>query len=158
MRLLFANPAADLEILMPKPEWGVKRICTSCGVRFYDLLRNPVVCPSCGAEVDITVLAKPKRIKAGAAQKVAAKPVPIDDDDDLIEDEDDLVEDEDEDEEDVVDDIPVVIAEDEDEAEDDDEADVVVVDDDIEDFEDEVLIEEVEDDIDDVAGDDIVKL
>jgi uncharacterized protein (TIGR02300 family) len=142
---------------MPKPEWGVKRICTSCGVRFYDLLRNPVVCPSCGAEVDITVLAKPKRIKAGAAQKVAAKPVPIDDDD-LIEDEDDLVEDEDEDEEDVVDDIPVVIAEDEDEAEDDDEADVVVVDDDIEDFEDEVLIEEVEDDIDDVAGDDIVKL
>ena len=34
---------------MSKPEWGVKRICTGCGARYYDLRRNPPTCPKCGA-------------------------------------------------------------------------------------------------------------
>jgi uncharacterized protein (TIGR02300 family) len=33
-----------------KPEWGTKRVCGSCGTRFYDLNRKPVVCPKCEAE------------------------------------------------------------------------------------------------------------
>jgi uncharacterized protein (TIGR02300 family) len=28
---------------------GTKRVCTTCETRFYDLLRDPIVCPSCGA-------------------------------------------------------------------------------------------------------------
>ena len=28
---------------------GTKRTCQACEVRFYDLLRDPIVCPSCGA-------------------------------------------------------------------------------------------------------------
>lgn len=28
---------------------GTKRACQECGVRFYDLLREPILCPSCGA-------------------------------------------------------------------------------------------------------------
>ena len=28
---------------------GTKRVCQACEVRFYDLLRDPIVCPSCGA-------------------------------------------------------------------------------------------------------------
>jgi uncharacterized protein (TIGR02300 family) len=28
---------------------GTKRVCTTCEARFYDLARNPIVCPSCGA-------------------------------------------------------------------------------------------------------------
>ncbi len=28
---------------------GTKRICQACAVRFYDLSREPIVCPSCGA-------------------------------------------------------------------------------------------------------------
>jgi uncharacterized protein (TIGR02300 family) len=32
---------------MPKDEWGVKRICPHCGVRFYDLMHDPMTCPSC---------------------------------------------------------------------------------------------------------------
>jgi len=28
---------------------GTKRTCQACEVRFYDLGRNPVVCPMCGA-------------------------------------------------------------------------------------------------------------
>lgn len=33
---------------MPKEEWGVKRVCPKCSVRFYDLQRDPMTCPSCG--------------------------------------------------------------------------------------------------------------
>ena len=36
---------------MPKPEWGVKRLCGECGDRFYDLGREPAICPNCGTEV-----------------------------------------------------------------------------------------------------------
>ena len=34
---------------MAKAEWGLKRLCLSCGARFYDLQREPIVCPACGA-------------------------------------------------------------------------------------------------------------
>jgi uncharacterized protein (TIGR02300 family) len=35
---------------MAKPELGTKRICVSCGARFYDLGRQPAVCPKCDTE------------------------------------------------------------------------------------------------------------
>jgi uncharacterized protein (TIGR02300 family) len=28
---------------------GTKRVCQACGARFYDLARDHIVCPSCGA-------------------------------------------------------------------------------------------------------------
>ena len=31
---------------------GTKRLCQACEVRFYDLTRDPVVCPMCGAQQD----------------------------------------------------------------------------------------------------------
>ncbi len=37
---------------MVKPEWGKKRICSSCGTKYYDLNKSPIICPSCGAEFD----------------------------------------------------------------------------------------------------------
>jgi uncharacterized protein (TIGR02300 family) len=39
---------------MTKPELGTKRLCASCGTRFYDLVHSPITCPKCG-----TVLATP---------------------------------------------------------------------------------------------------
>ena len=34
---------------MVKPEWGTKRTCPKCGVRFYDLTKDePVSCIACG--------------------------------------------------------------------------------------------------------------
>jgi uncharacterized protein (TIGR02300 family) len=34
---------------MVKPEWGTKRTCPKCGVRFYDLTKDePVSCVACG--------------------------------------------------------------------------------------------------------------
>lgn len=34
---------------MLKPAKGSKRVCQSCGTRFYDLGRTPIACPSCEA-------------------------------------------------------------------------------------------------------------
>lgn len=55
---------------MAKPEWGSKRICLSCGARFYDMQRDPVVCPACGTPHDPLVQARPRRARA-AAPKLA---------------------------------------------------------------------------------------
>lgn len=61
---------------MAKPEWGVKRTCQSCGARFYDLMRSPIVCPKCAAVVEPEVTFKPRR--QAAEPKVAApKPPPV---------------------------------------------------------------------------------
>ena len=35
---------------MAKPELGTKRVCVSCGARFYDLTKVPAVCPKCDTE------------------------------------------------------------------------------------------------------------
>ena len=39
-------PRKDFRVA--NPEWGTKRTCKKCAVRFYDLNRAPVVCPKCG--------------------------------------------------------------------------------------------------------------
>ena len=33
---------------MAKPELGAKRQCQSCGAKFFDLNKDPIVCPKCG--------------------------------------------------------------------------------------------------------------
>lgn len=33
---------------MAKPELGMKRQCQHCGAKFFDLNKNPIVCPKCG--------------------------------------------------------------------------------------------------------------
>jgi len=45
---------------MPKEEWGVKRACPKCSVRFYDLQNDPMTCPSCGATFDVASLTQQK--------------------------------------------------------------------------------------------------
>ncbi|MEO0999630.1 MAG: TIGR02300 family protein [Pseudomonadota bacterium] len=74
---------------MPKPEWGVKRVCPSCSTRFYDLMRDPMTCPNCGAVFDLASL-MPTRGKsarpepaAPAAKKAAVAKAATDDEDDV---------------------------------------------------------------------------
>lgn len=40
----------DSAIQAKRAARGTKRVCQSCEVRFYDLARNPIVCPACGAQ------------------------------------------------------------------------------------------------------------
>ncbi len=89
---------------MAKPEWGLKRICLQCGTRYYDMKKNPPVCPSCGAIFDPDALTKSRRSRSNAeekARKAAPAPEEIEDlpvisdeaDDTIIEDADELGED-----------------------------------------------------------------
>ena len=96
---------------MPKDEWGVKRLCPSCATRFYDLQRDPMTCPNCGATFDLDSLVAKKtggrtEKKDPQAEKAPVKPaaaeedVVLDDDDDDSDDVDigdELLEDDDED-------------------------------------------------------------
>ena len=59
---------------MSKPEWGTKRTCQGCGVRFYDLNRAQIVCPKCGTENSPEVPAKLRRAAARPVEPV--RPVP----------------------------------------------------------------------------------
>ena len=49
---------------MAKPEWGAKRTCHNCGARFYDLCREPIVCPVCSTVYD---LERQPRVRRGGA-------------------------------------------------------------------------------------------
>lgn len=46
---------------LSRPQWGLKRICATCNARFYDLGKQPIVCPKCHAEFDIELLLKKRR-------------------------------------------------------------------------------------------------
>ncbi len=35
---------------MAKPELGLKRVCVSCGTKFYDMARTPATCPKCATD------------------------------------------------------------------------------------------------------------
>ncbi|MFD2261768.1 TIGR02300 family protein [Lacibacterium aquatile] len=57
---------------MAKPEWGAKRVCHSCGAAFYDLKRDPIVCPKCATEYDPEAILKSRRSRAPVAEEKAA--------------------------------------------------------------------------------------
>ncbi|PHK95038.1 TIGR02300 family protein [Pseudoroseomonas rhizosphaerae] len=72
---------------MAKPELGLKRTCVACGAKFYDLTRQPAVCPKCGTEQP----AEQPRLRRAAAvveEKVKKRPVPVEADGDDVEIED----------------------------------------------------------------------
>jgi uncharacterized protein (TIGR02300 family) len=61
---------------LAKPEWGTKRICQSCGARFYDFGRSPILCPTCGAAFDLEVLNRARRARPGVRAIVATADEP----------------------------------------------------------------------------------
>lgn len=92
---------------MSQPDLGTKRVCVSCGARFYDLNRAPAICPKCGTEQPALV---PRlRRNSDSLSPVPASATPIKktdedididtdddtDDDDVMEDTADLDDDDD---------------------------------------------------------------
>ena len=62
---------------MAKPELGTKRVCVSCGTRFYDLTKLPAVCPKCGTEQPAEQ-PRPRRTGGNVVEeKRRPKPVPV---------------------------------------------------------------------------------
>ncbi|HEX9448723.1 MAG TPA: TIGR02300 family protein [Dongiaceae bacterium] len=95
---------------MSKPEWGTKRTCQSCNAHFYDLRKDPIICPKCSTTYDPEAVLKSRRGRV-VEKVVPVKPVPEeeipdveaeideaalgDDDDAVMEDTSDLGEDDD---------------------------------------------------------------
>ena len=87
-------------IVMPKEEWGVKRLCPTSGKRFYDLNKDPIVSPYTG---EVVTFDANNKSRVSVAEKKAPEPdeddvdellvvdddADIDIDDDLLEDDDD---------------------------------------------------------------------
>ncbi|GAN67674.1 TIGR02300 family protein [Acetobacter orleanensis] len=93
---------------MSQPDLGTKRVCVSCGARFYDLNRSPAVCPKCGTEQP--ELVSRLRRNSDSLTPHANTPAPAkkddedididteaDTDDDVLEDSPDLDDDDDDD-------------------------------------------------------------
>ena len=57
---------------MVKAELGTKRTCPSCGTKFYDLLKSPIICPKCG----VSFIAAPLLPSKGDSPQ-AAPPKPV---------------------------------------------------------------------------------
>ena len=65
---------------MAKPELGTKRLCGNCGAKFYDLNKDPIVCPKCHTVLElaaVTARARPEpvaRAPAPAAEEEVVAP------------------------------------------------------------------------------------
>ena len=60
---------------MARPEWGSKRICPSCGTRYYDLLRDPILCPKCSTPFDPEAFLRARRARPAAPVAKELEPV-----------------------------------------------------------------------------------
>jgi uncharacterized protein (TIGR02300 family) len=70
---------------MVTAELGQKRRCFSCGMKFYDFNKSPIICPECGSEFDPENLLKSRRGKS--TTKAAAVKPDAAEEDELEEDE-----------------------------------------------------------------------
>src|SRR5215468_5240957 len=60
-----------------QPELGTKRLCGNCGAKFYDLSKDPIVCPKCHTVMElVAVNARAARPEPAAAPAHAAAPAP----------------------------------------------------------------------------------
>ena len=46
---------------MSEPEWGIKRVCPSCSIKYYDFNKTPIICPKCEFEFDPDLLLKSRK-------------------------------------------------------------------------------------------------
>jgi len=93
---------------MVKAELGTKRVCVSCGTKFYDLTKVPAVCPKCGTEQPLDQprvrrgggnvdekLARAKKAPAPGIEDAdaEAEPAADEEEEDVLEDTNDLEDD-----------------------------------------------------------------
>ena len=78
---------------MAKADLGIKRACLSCGMKFYDFNRTPIICPGCSAEFNLENLLTSRKgrsaVKLAASKAQTAKPEDAEDQDESLHDEED---------------------------------------------------------------------
>ena len=70
LRLAKCPPNCAKDRTVANPALGTKRLCASCGAKFYDLNKDPIQCPKCGAVYEIVMATRPGR----APGPVTARP------------------------------------------------------------------------------------
>ena len=81
---------------MVKPEWGVKRICPSCGLKYYDFNNSPITCPKCNVEFDPDTYLKSRKGKSFSPKVIIENNDQISNLDDIeVETDEDVVSDDD---------------------------------------------------------------
>ena len=55
---------------MAKAEWGKKRKCLNCAAKFYDLNKDPIVCPKCNTVFDNSILILKNKKTSKVKEKV----------------------------------------------------------------------------------------
>ena len=55
---------------MTEIELGIKRRCISCGTKFYDFLKAPIICPNCATEFDPEQLLKSRKGRVSSKSAV----------------------------------------------------------------------------------------
>jgi len=68
---------------------GLKRVCSSCGIRFYDLNKRPIACPNCATEFTGEIKVKSRRSRIIADDPIMeakGKKAPANDLDDDLDD------------------------------------------------------------------------
>ena len=60
---------------MAKPDLGTKRLCGSCGAKFYDLSKTPIVCPKCETVFVVAPVSSRSRPEPAAAAAARAAAV-----------------------------------------------------------------------------------
>jgi uncharacterized protein (TIGR02300 family) len=58
-----------------KPELGTKRLCGNCAAKFYDLGKDPIVCPKCHTVLQLAALTTRSRPEPARAQAAAEEVV-----------------------------------------------------------------------------------
>ena len=56
---------------MSNPEWGIKRVCPSCSIKYYDFNKSPIICPKCEFEFDPDLLLKSRKGRSIATKTEA---------------------------------------------------------------------------------------
>ena len=78
---------------MAKADLGIKRACLSCGMKFYDFKRTPIICPGCSTEFSIENLLTSRKgrsaVKSAASKVQTAKPDDVENQDENIHDDED---------------------------------------------------------------------
>ena len=59
---------------MAKPELGTKRLCGNCGAKFYDLSKDPIICPKCHTVLELAAVSSRSRPDSAAARAAAPAP------------------------------------------------------------------------------------
>jgi len=60
-----------------KPELGAKRQCQNCGAKFFDLNKDPIVCPKCGTIFQGAVRVERAPAKEAVEEEEAAQPAGV---------------------------------------------------------------------------------